>query len=69
MNSAKARQRADELEARLKRRLEELDAERQLSPLPPVVAGGALIVPAGLLAVACSALPPDESLIAPASAR
>ena len=50
MNSAKARQRADELQARLKRRLEELDAERQLSPLPPVVTGGALVVPAGLLA-------------------
>jgi SNF2 family DNA or RNA helicase len=50
MNSAKARQRADELQARLKRRLEELDAERQLSPLPPVVAGGALVAPAGLLA-------------------
>ncbi|HVL40314.1 MAG TPA: DUF3883 domain-containing protein, partial [Fimbriimonadaceae bacterium] len=38
------------LESRLKRRLEELDAERQLAPMPPVVAGGALIVPAGLLA-------------------
>jgi superfamily II DNA or RNA helicase len=50
MNSGKARQRADELQARLKRRLEELDAERQLSPLPPVVSGGALIIPAGLLA-------------------
>jgi superfamily II DNA or RNA helicase len=50
MNSAKARQRADELQARLKRRLEELDAERQLSPLPPVVSGGALVIPAGLLA-------------------
>jgi len=50
MNSAKARQRADELQARLKRRLEELDAERQLSPFPPIVSGGALIVPTGLLA-------------------
>ena len=50
MNSARARQRADELEARLKHRLEELDAERQLASMPPVVAGGALIVPAGLLA-------------------
>jgi superfamily II DNA or RNA helicase len=49
MNSGKARQRADELEARLARRLEELDAERQLSPLPPVVVGGALVLPAGLL--------------------
>jgi hypothetical protein len=50
MNSGKARQRADELEARLKRRLAELDAERQLAPQPPVVAGGALVIPAGLLA-------------------
>ncbi|MCA1706629.1 MAG: DUF3883 domain-containing protein, partial [Actinobacteria bacterium] len=50
MNSAKARQRADGLEARLKRRLEELDAEGQISPLPPVLSGGALIIPAGLLA-------------------
>lgn len=49
MNSAKARQRAEELQARLKRRLEELDAERQLSPLPPVVSGGVLVIPSGLL--------------------
>lgn len=50
MNSAKARSRADDLQARLQRRLAELDQERQLSPLPPVVIGGALIVPGGLLA-------------------
>ncbi len=50
MNSARARQRAEELQVRLRRRLEQLDAERQLSSLPPVVAGGALVVPAGLLA-------------------
>jgi superfamily II DNA or RNA helicase len=49
MNSAKARQRADELQARLKRRLEELEQEKQLSPLPPVVIGGAVVVPQGLL--------------------
>jgi hypothetical protein len=49
MNSGRARQRADDLQARLKRRLTELDQERQLSPLPPVVAGGALIIPRGLL--------------------
>jgi hypothetical protein len=49
MNSDNARRRADELQGRLKRRLEELDAERQLSPLPPIVVGGALVVPAGLL--------------------
>jgi hypothetical protein len=49
MNSGRARQRADDLQARLKRRMTELDQERQLSPLPPVVAGGALVIPRGLL--------------------
>ncbi len=49
INSGKARQRADELQARLQKRMEELEKERQLSPLPPVVIGGALIVPQGLL--------------------
>ncbi len=50
MNSAKARQRADELAARMKKRLAELEQERSISPLPPLVVGGALIVPQGLLA-------------------
>ncbi len=49
LNSALARQRADELTARLQKRLVELDQERKLSPLPPVVLGGALIIPVGLL--------------------
>jgi SNF2 family DNA or RNA helicase len=49
MNSGRARQRADDLQARLKRRMTELDQERQLSPLPPVVVGGALVIPHGLL--------------------
>ncbi|GIU94951.1 MAG: RNA helicase [Gaiellaceae bacterium] len=49
LNSGRARQRADELEARLKRRMTELDQERQLSPLPPVIVGGALVIPRGLL--------------------
>jgi superfamily II DNA or RNA helicase len=62
MNSAKARQRADELQARLKRRLEGLDAERQLSPLPPVVAGGALIIPAGLVAAHLGAAPNEVAV-------
>ena len=50
INSGKARQRADELAARLQKRLVELDQERRVSPLPPVVLGAALIVPLGLLA-------------------
>lgn len=49
INSGKARQRADELEGRLKKRMEELEQERHLSPLPPVVVGGSLVIPAGLL--------------------
>ena len=49
INSARARQRADELEGRLRRRMEELDQERQIAASPPVIIGGALIVPAGLL--------------------
>jgi SNF2 family DNA or RNA helicase len=49
LNSTKAQQRADELAARLQRRLSELEQERQLSPMPPLVVGGALVVPIGLL--------------------
>ncbi|MBC7252726.1 MAG: DUF3883 domain-containing protein [Actinobacteria bacterium] len=49
LNSELARRRADELEARLKRRLAELEEERKLYPLPPVIVGGALVVPGGLL--------------------
>jgi hypothetical protein len=49
-NSGKARARADELQARLQKRLSELEQERRLSPLPPVVVGAALVVPGGLLA-------------------
>jgi SNF2 family DNA or RNA helicase len=49
LNSGKARQRADELEGRLARRLANLEQERHLSALPPVAVGGALIVPKGLL--------------------
>ncbi|MCD8490341.1 MAG: DUF3883 domain-containing protein [Desertifilum sp.] len=49
INSAKARARADELESRLQRRLTELEQERKLSPLPPVVVGGALVIPIGFL--------------------
>ncbi len=49
MNWQRASQRADDLQTRLQRRMTELEQERHLSPLPPVVIGGALIVPAGLL--------------------
>ena len=51
LNSGEARKRADDLQARLQKRMEELQAaNRKLSPLPPVVLGGLLVVPAGLIA-------------------
>ncbi|MGA7616257.1 MAG: DUF3883 domain-containing protein [Thermoanaerobaculia bacterium] len=62
LNSGKARQRAEELERRLKKRMQELEEERQLSPLPPVVVGGALVIPIGLLnrVVGAQQLGPSE---------
>ncbi|HLH23501.1 MAG TPA: helicase-related protein [Chloroflexota bacterium] len=50
LNSEEARKRADALIARLDKRLEELRLERQIAPRPPVVIGGLLVVPAGLIA-------------------
>ena len=49
LNSGEARRRADDLQGRLQRRLEELKREAQISPLPPVVLGGLLVVPGGLI--------------------
>ncbi len=49
LNSGEARKRADALQARLQKRLEELGLERRISPLPPVVLGGLLVVPKGLI--------------------
>ncbi len=51
LNSGEARKRADLLQGRLEKRLEELKLEAQMSPLPPVVLGGFLVVPAGLIAL------------------
>lgn len=50
LNSARARQRADEAAERLERRRGELALERKLSARQPRVVGGALVVPAGFLA-------------------
>ncbi|MGH9131114.1 MAG: helicase-related protein [Acidimicrobiales bacterium] len=50
INPERARTRADELTDRLARRLAELDAERGVQALPPLVVGAAVVVPAGLLA-------------------
>ena len=49
LNSGEARKRADLLQGRLQKRLEDLRLEAQLSPLPPVILGGLLVVPIGLI--------------------
>ncbi|HXK43961.1 MAG TPA: helicase-related protein, partial [Anaerolineae bacterium] len=49
LNSQEARKRADSLQARLEKRMAELQLERQITPLPPVVLGGVLVIPLGLL--------------------
>ncbi|MBY0324754.1 MAG: DUF3883 domain-containing protein [Reyranella sp.] len=49
LNSGEARKRADELQARLQKRFEDIQRERQIAPLPPVVLGGLLVVPARLI--------------------
>lgn len=70
INWMRARERADELEGRLKRRLEELEQERRLSPLPPNVLGGALIVPIGLLMkLGVEAVCPEVAMFARETAR
>jgi hypothetical protein len=48
-NSKMAARRAEELEARLQHRLAELETEKLISAMPPVVVGGALVIPRGLL--------------------
>ena len=51
LNSQEARKRADDLQERLNRRMDELAREEQISPLPPKLIGGVVIVPLGLIAV------------------
>lgn len=49
INSLNAQRRADDLQARMQRRLHELELEKQVSPCSPIIMGGALIIPLGLL--------------------
>lgn len=48
-NSAQAERRANELAERMERRLAQLDAQRQLSPLLPRIVGGAIVLPTTML--------------------
>ena len=49
LNAQQAQRRADELAGRMKKRLAEIKKEKHLTPLPPIVTGGALVIPLGLL--------------------
>ena len=72
LNSQEARRRADDLHARLHRRLAELDREAQVSAIPPVVVGGLVVVPLGLVAAMTGVkLPshPVDTLASAARAR
>ena len=48
-NSQQAAHRADDLQTRRDKRVAELEAEKRISAMPPVVVGGALVIPQGLL--------------------
>jgi hypothetical protein len=50
LNSQEATHRADDVQARLRKRMGDLDLEAQVSALPAVVLGGFVVVPAGLIA-------------------
>ena len=50
LNSQMAARRAEDLVSRMQKRMAELDKEKMISPAPPIVTGGALIIPRGLLA-------------------
>ncbi len=49
LNSNEARRRADDLFARRAQRIEQLDLECDIAPLPPLILGAALVVPRGLI--------------------
>jgi SNF2 family DNA or RNA helicase len=74
LNSGEARKRADNLQGRLQKRLEDLKLEAQISPLPPVVLGGVLVIPMGLLAsmtgqASIAPTPPIDTQLSAARAR
>lgn len=60
LNSQKAQRRADDFAQRMKQRLAEIEKEKSLSPVPPVMTGGVLVIPKGLLHKLC---PSDSSAL------
>ncbi len=65
-----ARRTADDLERRMKTRLAELEAEERIAPGSPVVTGGFVVVPAGLLReLRGEPTPPERPMDTQASAE
>ncbi len=69
LNSKQAERRANELAERLKRRMDQLECQKQLSPMPPRVVGGALVVPASMLHGSSAADPNGQSADAAAKRK
>lgn len=61
LNSQEARRRADDLQARLQKRMEQLELESKISAVPPVVLGGMVVIPRGLLAKMMDAPQPHST--------
>ena len=49
--SANAARRAEDLALRMQKRLDEIEAERMIFSMPPVIVGGSLVIPKGLLQI------------------
>jgi SNF2 family DNA or RNA helicase len=61
LNSQEARRRADQIQGRLQKRMEQLELEAQISALPPVALGGLVVVPIGLINLLTGAKPRDAA--------
>ena len=72
LNSGEARRRADTMQTRLQKRLADLKRDAQISPRPPLVLGGLLVVPRGLVAAMAgrpTPPPPVNTEVSAARAR
>jgi hypothetical protein len=63
INAQNAEATAQRLAERLQKRMEELARERQITALPPVLKGAALVIPTGLLAPAGGRPDPDVAAV------
>lgn len=61
LNSEEARKRAEALSARLQKRLADLNLEREISAASPVILGGVLVIPKGLVDAMSGAGKPEGS--------